>query len=277
MKACPTAPRAVVLLLAALSAISPSLGLEEEPPDTSKPKHGFAYLGAFFVTNISSHLSLFHQDLPIGGRIDLSQDLGLVDSVTSPRATIGWHFRRRHVLSFGYYDLSRDGGRTLFDGIELPEPIPGGARIESFVETKLYRLSYTWLFYNDSKVKLGVGGGLFVAGLGAGLKTEETPVTRFVEESVTAPLPVLGARLGYRITPKLEFLANWDWFFVDYKKYRGVISDLQFFVNHDTFKHVGFGAGLNYHTLKLEVDDDEIFWDIDSSYPGILAVMSFRF
>ena len=70
----------------------------------------FGYLGAFFVTQSRTELGLFSNDLPLGARFNLEEDLGLRDSFAVPRMTVGWRFGQRHILSGSYYDLSRDAG-----------------------------------------------------------------------------------------------------------------------------------------------------------------------
>jgi hypothetical protein len=92
---------------------------------------------------------------------------------------------------------------------------------------------------------------------------------------VTAPLPVIGGSLAYGLTPKLNLLTHVDWLMVNYEEYKGGLLDLQVFANHQTFKHVGFGAGINVQAISLDVDDEELFWQIDTDFVGLLAVMSF--
>lgn len=263
-----------------LSLASASESTSDEAKRKAPSTHrGFAYIGAFFVTSIDSSLGVFAQDLPVGVRIDLSKELKLRDSVTVPRVALGWLFGRSHLLSFNWYDLSRSGTRTIGSEIEIPPdpPIPVGARVESYIDSEIYRVSYTWLFHHDEKVSLGIGGGFFVANLGAGILWDTATRQSAEDESLTAPLPVVGARLRYQITPKLGLLTTSDWMFVDYQGYRGTILDLQVFVAHRTFKHVGFGAGLNVQGFNLEVDDEQLFWQVDNELLGFMTVLTFEF
>lgn len=257
VKLCRILVAAVVGLLG-FTLVSASESSDAKIAPLDRPR-GFAYVGAFFVTDIDSNLAVFGQDLPLGARVDISRELGLRSSLNVPRLAVGWRFgrTRSHALSFGWYDLSREGRRNIGFEIELPDDtiIPVGIQVDSFINSEIYRVSYTWFFHDDGKVALGFGGGFFVGNLGAGIRVEGLTLERGGEESLTAPLPVIGARIRYQITPKLGLLANSDWFLVDYEQYRGVLLDLQLFVNHQTFKHVGFGAGMNLQGLDLEVDD----------------------
>ena len=46
--------------------------------------------------------------------------MGLRDSFTVPRVTLGWRFGNRHILTGSYYDLSREAVRRTERTIELP-------------------------------------------------------------------------------------------------------------------------------------------------------------
>ena len=95
----------------------------DEPKDVGPFARGFGYVGAFYVTQSSTEVRLFSTDLPLGARLNVEKDLGVRDSFTVPRITLGWRFGKRHVLTGGYYDLSRDGVKRLERTIELPGDI----------------------------------------------------------------------------------------------------------------------------------------------------------
>ena len=40
-------------------------------------------------------------------------------------------------------------------------------------------------------------------------------------------------------------------------------------IEHQTFKHFGFGGRFNNVTVNLEIDDDNLFWNLNSVYGGI--------
>jgi hypothetical protein len=72
----------------------------------------------------------------------------------------------------------------------------------------------------------------------------------------TAPLPVIGFRLGYAFTPKWWMRSKYELFFLDsVDQYKGALSDFTIAIEHHTFQHVGFGFGLNRSSLDVEVDN----------------------
>jgi hypothetical protein len=257
----------------------------DEPKDAGPFARGFGYVGAFYVTQSSTEIRLFSTDLPLGARLNVEKDLGVRDSFTVPRMTLGWRFGKRHVLTGGYYDLSRDGVKRLDRTIELPGDIefPVGVKVATTFTIRVSKLQYTYLFHRDEKVTLGIGAGLFVARLGAGLSItgnvgpqQQTPPA--FHESITAPLPVFGFRLTYRITKKWGVFASSDWFLLNYNDQdKGILSDTQIYAAHRTFKHVGFAGGLNIQTFGVELEDDDLLWQLDAGLVGLLGAVTFYF
>ena len=261
-------------------ALAPAFPAEGQPPpeDPRSYRGGFAYVGAFFVTDTQTRLSIFDGDTPLGARVDLNEDLGLRNSLTVPRASLAYRFNKRHMINFGWYDLTRDASTTLSRTIDIGGvEFEIGLDVETEFKTELYKLQYTWLFHSDSKIQLGLSAGLFVADLGIDIRSELLTESLAAKHDVTAPLPTLGGRLTYNLTPRLLFLTSADWFFIDYSGIRGVMSDLQAIVSHRTWKHVGFMGGINVQSVRAEYDDGDSLWEVDSGLVGFMAGVSFYF
>jgi len=195
-----------------------------------------------------------------------------------PRVTVGWRFGKSHLLSFGWYDLEREASKTLSRTIKIfDKQYTIGTTVNSFFRTEVYKLGYTWMFHQDRKVSLGLGAGLFVADVGAGISVASQIAVNEGDGNLTAPLPMLGGRLTYRVTPRLSVLATADFFFVSYDQYEGLLADVVVFASHRTFKHVGFGAGLDLQSLGVDIDDDDFLWEIQDRFVGYLVVVTFHF
>jgi hypothetical protein len=255
----------------------------DDAKDPGPFARGFGYVGAFHVTRSSTDIKIFSQNLPLGARLDIENDLGVRESFTVPRMTLGWRFGRRHVLSGGYYDLSRDGVKRLERTIVLPGDVEFPIEIEvaTTLRIGLSKLQYTYLFHRDKKVTLGIGAGLFVASLGADLSATaevgpEPQSAPAFDASVTAPLPLLGFRLTYKITERWGVIASSDWFLLSYDdRFKGILTDTQVYAAHRTFKHVGFAGGLNLQTFIVELEDDDFLWQVDGGFVGFLGAVTF--
>ena len=275
---------AVALLVALVSATTlvADDSADTDPGGDDKKKwyrRGDLRLGAFVITNIDTTISLFSQRNPLGARISLDKDLGFSDSHLAPRVTLGYAFgkRKRHLMSGSWFNIKRESRKELSIVIPLPpgEEFPIGATVESQMTTEIFKTQYTWMFHQDRKVSLGLGAGLFIARLRLEIDGEGPFDIRRFSESVSAPLPVAGLRLTYSLTSRWKILSSADWFFINYDKYSGVMTDWQTYVHHRTTKHVGFAAGVNLFVQKAEYDDDDLLWEVNQSFVGILAAATF--
>ena len=42
----------------------------------------------------------------------------------------------------------------------------------------------------------------------------------------------------------------------------------------DSFKHVGFGGSIGRTVLDVEIDDDDLFWDVNHRFHGVVAYVA---
>ena len=124
---------------------------------------------------------------------------------------------------------------------------------------------------------LSVAPGIHFMKTDFSIETRNTLVQEFEAASTTAPLPMLGGRLVYRITPKLSMVASADVFFLTQSSREGSLSDAYVIFEHQTFDRIGFGAGLNRFSLNLDLIKDGDRWDWESVYTGAHLFMTVNF
>ena len=228
-------------------------------------------LGAFFVNDISTRIRIDSQNGPLGTSLDMEQDLGLRASEIVPRISLSYRVKGKHRFDFGWFDLKREGTRVIDKEIKFgPITIPINAEVESFIDTEIYKLKYTYLFFEHPKVSLGIGGGIHFSDIDIGLKTTGTPEVIQAEVGGLAPLPLIGFTLAYRITPKLIFAARFDQFFLDYSKYRGTMIDTSLAIEWRAFRRIGFGFGWDKLAFDIQMDDDDLRGEFTNTYGGFL-------
>ena len=86
---------------------------------------------------------------------------------------------------------------------------------------------------------------------------------------ITAPLPVLGGRLVYRISPKFGVRFTADVLMVKYGKYSGTYQDVYVLVEYQLSKTFGFGGGLNVLGFDPTVDGDERLGKLQNTLTGV--------
>ena len=108
---------------------------------------GSLRLGIFQIDNIKGRLYFGPDDLPLGGRINLEEDLGFGDRVTAFRTSLAYRFNEKHGISLGYYKLGLDGVRRLSTTVELGgQEFDIGVDIVSEYEETIFKLAYNFIF-----------------------------------------------------------------------------------------------------------------------------------
>jgi hypothetical protein len=239
---------------------------------------GSLRFGIFQIDNIKARLYFGPDDLPLGGRINLEEDLGFGDRVTAFRTSFTYRFNKRHAISAGYYKLSLDGIRRLSKTVELGgRDFDIGIDVISEYEETIFKLAYNFIFHDEGKILLSVTPGIHFSDVDFRIGTLNALIQAEERASTTAPLPMFGGRLVYRITPKLSMYVVSDIFFLTRDDQEGSLTDTHIVFEHQTFDRVGFGGGLNRFSLNLDVADDGTLWDWESVYTGAYLFMTVRF
>jgi hypothetical protein len=254
--------------------------------DSSSYRGGTIRLGAFAIHNMDARLYFGPTDLPIAIPINIEKDLGFKDSLLAFRSAISYRFSKHPAISVGYYRLDLDGTRRLERSVEIGgSEFDIGLDISSRYEEKILKLAYDFIFHDEGKVLLSVSPGIhlssarFSIGARASIDAFTDLPTLAASEgaSVTAPLPMFGGKLGYRITPKWTMILKTDIFFLNSGNQEGSLADSSILFEYQTDSAFGFGAGLNRFSLDLDIVNDDIRWDWESVYSGAYMYMTIKF
>jgi hypothetical protein len=264
---------AVALLCCAASV--PLAHAEDEKENKAHPyRAGALRLGAFWVFQIDTTVGVKSQDFPLGIAIDVTKDLGVTDSATVPRVMFSYRFTKHSQLDFDWFSIKREGGKRLERTIDFGrQEFEIGIGVEAFTDISIYKGVYTWLFYDESKVILGLSVGLNVIDFAFGIDAGWDSIgdQGFNERAgITAPLPVLGGRLVYRVSPKFKVLFNADVLMVKYGDYSGTFQDVYALAELQLSKRFGIGAGLNVLGLDLTVDGDDRLGRFQNTITGVM-------
>jgi hypothetical protein len=264
---------AVALLCCAASV--PLAHAEDEEEKKAHPYRGGALrLGAFWVFQIDTAVAVKSQNFPLGIVIDVTKDLGVTDSATVPRAMFSYRFNKHSQLDFDWFSIQREGGKRLERTIDFGRrEFEIGVGVEAFSDVSIYKAVYTWIFHDDPKVTLGLSAGLNVVDFDFGI---DAGADRIGDDDlservgITAPLPVLGGRLVYRISPKFRVLFTADVLMVKYGDYSGTFQDVYFLAEYRLSKRFGVGGGLNVLGFDLTIDGDDRLGKFQSTLTGVM-------
>ena len=256
--------------------------LAEEKGKKDYPKEPWEraalYLGAFFI-DADTDLKLGSGDVDVN--VDGEQVLGLDDTKTAFRGDLFWRITRRNRVDFTYYALHRDGSDALT--VDIPDPGGGpGFTVGQSVDTKfnvdILRGSYAWSFFKDERFDLGVAGGLYGIAVDFKIETEGTAGGAREKTDFAFPLPVIGLRGSFALTPTVFIRQHFDFFYVNIDDYEGTLVDFMAAVEWNAFKYVGIGVGYNYVAMNLEYSgSDDFLSEFDFRYGGVLAFAKLYF
>jgi hypothetical protein len=253
---------------------------EGNSADSSSYRGGSIRIGVFAIADISSRIYYGPSDLPIALPIDIQEDLGVSDSLLAFRGAFSYRFSKRHAMTVGYYQFELEGNRELVRTIEI-----GGSEFEigldvaSRYEEKTLKIAYDFIFHDDDKVLLSISPGLHVSSLDFSIAALRNlpPSGPSEDASVTAPLPMLGGRIKYRLTPKWSMILTSNVFLLSIDDQSGAITDSSFVFEYQTNSAFGFGVGLNRYTIDLDIDDGDKRWDVQSIYSGAYLYGVYKF
>jgi len=268
----------VISLCAAIASISiiNNAAADDEAPVYAFPDKWMIRLGAYIVDGANTTVSV-GSNLGLGAIIDYQKDLGGEDGDTIPRIDAYYRFNERHRIDFTSFSIDRKGQRTLeidftIDGV----PYSIGETVDSEIKYTLFRLGYGYSFYHSPKTELTLTAGLNFTSYD--LKFALDDGTKAESAGVSVPLPVIGLRMGYAITPKWSVQYVSEAFFIDIDdSFRGALINFELNTEYRLFKHFALGAGIARIGIDAEVDDDDWKGKVTDAYRGFNLYGTFYF
>lgn len=264
---------AVAAALAALLVHRPALASDNAAVKT--PWERFSLKAGGFLASLDSEVRLGSTGLGTGVDVDVEDAFGLESSGAVLRAEASYRMgqRRRHRLDLSWFAIRREGTNTLTGDITIGDNvIVAGTSVDSRLNLQVYRLAYTWSFYQDDRADIAIGIGAYVAPVRASVSaTGETQGSA----DFTAPLPTLSLRLDFALTPKVFIRQSLNVFYMEYESFKGGLLDTVLAVEYNPWEHFGFGLGYNAFRIALETKEEDypaidLVGRIDFIYQGLL-------
>jgi len=242
----------------------------------------FSFSFGGFATALNSQMQIGSKDLGVGVIFDVEDALGLKTSATVLRSGLEYNYgkKRNHSVILSYFGVFRNATKILDSAIVAGDAVfPVGTEVSSKYNMQIFRGSYSYIFYKDERVKLGLSAGLFIIPI----NFTTTAIGLSSESAVfVAPLPVAGFRTSFAITPKIAIKQNIELLYLSFENFTGSITDLNILIDYSPFKHFGIGAGVNMFNLNLSARTSssnmlEFEGNIKSSYTGLLIYGRFYF
>jgi len=197
----------------------------------------------------------------IGGAgvlIDVEDALGMDSHNTSFR--IGGMYRigekRRHRVDLEYFYFNRDSTKTLGRDIVVNgETFSAGSTVDATFNFQIVKAAYSYSFFQDDRMDLAASIGFFVMPLKFEVNTSLGGKSE--ELNLTAPLPVLGFRGDFAITPRWYLRTKIEFFYLEYQNFSGGLMDTYLAVEYNPWKNFGIGFGVESFKIKLSAEGDD--------------------
>lgn len=227
-----------------------------------------------FLTTMNSNISIDGQEMGLGVNLNLEDALGLSTSSTVIRGEAEYNFgsKKRSHVRMGYFGLFRNASKILEAELEIGGSVfPVGTEINSKYNMQIYRGMYDYAFFRDERIMLAASVGLYILPVDFSLRTAQ-----IIDESakIIAPLPVAGFRNAFIIAPKFTLKQNVEFLYVKTGSFKGLISDLNIWLEYNPFKHFGFGLGFNTFRFNFSayetIGNRDFKGSVSTEFSGLL-------
>ncbi len=234
-----------------------------------------------FLSGLSSDINLGSKQLGVGVSINLENALGLETNSTVLRSEVDyvWGKSLRHSSRFTYYGFYRSAEKVLTEDLEIGDEIYySGTKLTSKFNLEIFKFDYAYALFMDERIKLNATLGLFFLPISFSTSADENSQTAF---SVTAPLPAIGFRTYYAVTPKFYIIQNLELFYMSVGSFTGSMTDLSLKAEYMPWNHFGLGAGLNSYRLEITKTGPDTYLDfegtIQTGYTGLMFYVKYFF
>lgn len=238
-------------------------------------------VGGFFVVN--QETDILARRNGVGGIVNLQDSLNMQTQTQVFRITGSYKFNETHALELSYFTIKNSNSVVNEKTIEFDGTIiEAGSKLSVHFNTDIYKFNYIYSAYHTNKLNLTARVGLHATNIATGIEgdfdiNDEDNFVKNESVSVTAPLPVFGIGIDYKIIPNLYFKYTLDYFYLSYDAYAGLMLDNIIALEYNYNKYLGLGVAYNDTTMKLEYEDGPTSVRITNETAGLLAYLTFSY
>lgn len=205
---------------------------------------------------------------------NFDQQLGLDERDPLFEGQIGWQFGDKWGVAAQYFSSSKDARRTLSDDVEWEDVVyEVGADVRAGTTLSVTRIVFSRDFYETGPHSLRLAAGVHLLELSASISGQANVGNmasefRQSQNSVSAPLPNIGAWYHYSPNKKWLFSLRADWLDATVDDVSGSVTNFSGGINYSVLDNVGIGIG--YQRFGLDVTLRESNWrgTADLSFSG---------
>jgi hypothetical protein len=240
-------------------------------------------LGTFIVS--SKLNSTFNGTASNANRpVNFSRDFGMDNGSGILRADALWRITPKHDLRVVWFHHDTDRNRTFDHDLTWGDyTFLANGNISANSKLDVYELSYEYAFIRRPTFQLAAGAGVHVLNMSIKIAGQATVTDANGNVSqasysgsnsnLPAPLPVIGARAAWAVTPNIFIEPEAQWLSFHYEGYHGSWWDLRMAGKWMFSRHFGLGLGYDYFHASLDVDKARFNGNVSMGYSGLQAMV----
>ena len=246
-------------------------------------------IGGFLIDSFDTTVRFDSTRYPLGTLIDLEEDFNIDASESVLRIDGFYRFNKKHRIDWTYYSSRRSGTAVASQEYTIGDPndpdggfiIPKDSRVQTKWNFDLLKVGYAWSFLNKRRYEMFIGTGLNIRRLDIEIDYQAA-ISTFAQEDrfdtdSTIPLPTFAIGGRWNLSEKWQSIFRYELFLLEFGNFRGSQQDFQLLLEHSTFKHIGFGVGINTVDINIRASDDTLRGELDSRILGLLGYTKIYF
>lgn len=244
-------------------------------------------LGTYIVANHNTDI-LFDAD-GVAGSINLDDVFKMKTRSASFYADGYYRFTPHHRVELSYQGIKSTGtsnyGDVLFQG--EPYEIDLSGKVNSSLQLDIIKLLYTYSYYHNDKVELGLSIGIHRTAIDFDLGATVGNGGGTFSITIAPPIPVVGVRFEYSIYPEWDVLYSYDLIGLltdidlpdmpNVTGLSGYLTDMNLATEYRFLDNFSLGLGLNYNNINFKLLEKSYNVGIDNNVLGVTAYTSFRY
>jgi hypothetical protein len=232
--------------------------------------------GFFYGTDLTANLNGQSTTNP---EVDFDKTFGKADDQTRVRADVLWRITPAHRMRLMYFDNSVTRSRVLEEDVPWGDyTFNTGSRVDFKQEFKAINVAYEYAFLRRPTYELAASVGVHYLDFNLQLSgqasvtdangnvTNAGATTK--DSNVPAPLPMIGLRGGWAVSPSWFLDAQAQIFKLKYDAYDGNWSDVRLGATWMFHRNFGLGLAYNRFATRVDVEKDDFNGRLKLGYSG---------
>jgi hypothetical protein len=258
------------------------------------PSGGQALLDNSWVMNLGAFIVNSDLTASLNGQsvtnpdVDFDQRFGRGSDATRVRGDVLWRITPTQHMRFMYFNNSTTRSRVQDDPLKWGDyTFNAGSRVDMKYKFQVTELAYEYAFVRQptyewaaslgvhySKTTLELSGAASITDPNGNTSTVSSATK---SNSVPAPLPVIGLRVGWAFAPQWYLDGQVQFFKVNYQDYDGNWSDFRVGTTWMFSKNFGVGLGYDRFSTKVGVSRSSFDGKLNATYSGLQLYLTGTF